>query len=96
MQTELFSKNKLHLHLHAECQKQPKIQNLSHWRIHQHSSNSQQKKDIKGYGFRGWRYATALTQLTSEEKNELICLNTECIMSLVNREFWWSKRSKLS
>jgi len=29
----------------------------------------------------------ALTQLISEKKNELICLNTECIMSLVNREF---------
>ncbi len=29
----------------------------------------------------------ALTQLTSEEKDELICLNTECIMSLVNKEF---------
>jgi len=28
-----------------------------------------------------------LTQLISEEKNELICLNTECIMSLVNKEF---------
>jgi len=83
-----LSKNKLHLHLHAECQKQPKIQKP------EPSKNTStfikftaKREDTKGYGFRGWRYATALTQLTSEEKDEPICLNTECTMSLVNREF---------
>jgi len=82
------SKNKLHLHLHVGCQKQLKIQKP------ESSKNTStfikftaKRKDIKGYGFKGWRYATALTQLTSKEKDELICLNTECIMSLVNKEF---------
>ncbi len=82
------SKNKLHLHLHAGCQKQPKI-----WKPEPLKNTSTfvkftaKREDIKGYRFKGWRYATALTRLISEEKDELICLNTECIMSLVNREF---------
>jgi len=83
-----FSKNKLHLHLHAECQKQPKIQKPESLKnMPTFVKFTVKREDIKGYRFKGWRYATTLTQLTSEEKNELICLNTECIMSLVNREF---------
>ncbi len=83
-----LSKNKLHLHLHAGCQKQLKIQKPEPLKnMPTFIKFTAKRKDIKGYGFRGWRYATALTQLISKEKNELICLNTECIMSLVNREF---------
>jgi len=83
-----FSKNKLHLHLHAGCQKQLKIQKPESLKnTSTFIKFTAKREDIKDYRFRGWRYATALTQLTSEEKNELICLNTECTMSLVNREF---------
>ncbi len=83
-----FSKNKLHLHLHAECQKQPKIQKSESLKnMSTFIKFTAKRKDIKGYEFKDWRYAIALTRLTSEEKNKLICLNTECIMSLVNKEF---------
>jgi len=83
-----LSKNKLHLHLHAECQKQPKIQKPEPLKnTSTFIKFTTKREDIKGYGFRGWRYATALTRLTSEEKDEPICLNTECTMSLVNKEF---------
>jgi len=85
---DFFSKNKLHLHLHAGCQKQLKIQKPEPLKnTSTFVKFTAKRKDIKGYGFRDWRYAMALIQLTSEEKNEFICLNTECIMSLVNREF---------
>jgi len=83
-----LSKNKLHLHLHAGCQKQPKIQKPeSPKNTPTFIKFTAKREDTKGYEFRGWRYATALTRLTSKGKNEPICLNTECIMSLVNREF---------
>jgi len=85
---DFLSKNKLHLHLHAGCQKQPKIQKPEPPKnTPTFIKFTAKREDTKGYGFKGWRYATALTQLTSEEKDELICLNTECTMSLVNREF---------
>jgi hypothetical protein len=53
MQTELFSKNKLHLHLHAECQKQPKIQKPEPLKNTSTFIKFTAKEDIKGYGFRG-------------------------------------------
>ncbi len=40
-----------------------------------------------GYGFRGWRYATALAKLALTAKEEPICLDTGCTMSLIDRSF---------
>lgn len=39
------------------------------------------------YGFWEWRYATAQAQLTHDGDNNLICLDTGCIMTLVNQQF---------
>ncbi len=42
---------------------------------------------VDGYGFRGWRYATVDAQLTRDGKKNLICLDTGCTMTLINRQF---------
>ncbi len=39
------------------------------------------------YDFQSWRYITALAKLMLTAKEKLICLNTGCIMSLINRSF---------
>ncbi len=49
-----LSKNKLHLHLHAECQKQPKIQKSEPSKdMSTFIKFTAKRKDIKGYGFKG-------------------------------------------
>jgi len=39
------------------------------------------------YDFQNWRYITVLVKLIFTVKEELICLNIGCIMSLINRSF---------
>jgi len=39
------------------------------------------------YDFQNWRYITVLVKLIFTVKEELICLNIDCIMSLINRSF---------
>ncbi len=85
MQTELLLKEQTSFTF--TCRMSEAAQNSKTWVIKEYINIHQIHNKKKGYGFKGWRYATALTQLTSEEKNEPICLNTECIMSLVNRKF---------
>jgi len=48
-----FSKNKLHLHLHAECQKQLKIQKSESLKnMSTFIKFTAKRKDIKGYEFK--------------------------------------------
>jgi len=48
-----FSKNKLYLHLHTECQKQLKIQKSESLKnTSTFIKFTTKRKDIKGYGFR--------------------------------------------
>ncbi len=42
---------------------------------------------VDGYEFRGWHYATVDAQLTQNEKRNSICLDTECTMTLIDRQF---------
>ncbi len=39
------------------------------------------------YDFQSWRYVTVLAKLMFTTKEESICLNIDCIMSLINRSF---------
>ncbi len=39
------------------------------------------------YDFQSWRYITVLAKLMFTVKEESICLNIDCIMSLINRSF---------
>jgi len=49
-----FSKNKLHLHLHAECQKQPKIQKPESLKnTSTFVKFTTKREDVKSYEFKG-------------------------------------------
>ncbi len=96
--TFLFN-NKLHKHVHDGCNdKKLTKQKLSKAIQKAKSIKLPESTLIRSiaslfpyvsinYGFWGWRYTTALAKLTLTIKEELICLNTGCIMSLINRSF---------
>ncbi len=43
---------------------------------------------LDGYGFRGWRYATANVKLSpNATTTQAICLDTGCTMTLIDRQF---------
>ena len=41
----------------------------------------------KGYGFRGWKYASCNVVLVKQNKLQSACINSKCMMSLINRKF---------
>ena len=45
------------------------------------------------YEFWEWCYATANAQLSFTAENQLICLDTDCIMTLINRQFLMKQTS---
>jgi len=81
------SKNKLHQHIRTGCQKPPKGKVPELPIAPMFVKSTAGKQETKGYGFRGWRYATAMAHLTKEGKDEPICLDTSCTMSLVDKDF---------
>ena len=42
---------------------------------------------IKGYRFQGWKYTIIKTKFTVNEELQDVCLDTGCIMSLIDHEF---------
>ncbi len=50
-------------------------------------SSATEVASTNGYGFRGWRYATADAQLTHNETTRPVCLDTGYIMTLVDQLF---------
>ena len=50
-------------------------------------SSIQKLNVMKGYTFRGWKYATAKARFTVNRELQDMCLDTGCIMSLINRQF---------
>lgn len=41
----------------------------------------------KGYGFHSWQYVAAMACLQSDGTAEVVCLDTGCTMSIIDREF---------
>ena len=41
----------------------------------------------KEYGFRGWKYAFCNVVLAKQNKLQSVCINSECMMFLINRKF---------
>ena len=50
-------------------------------------SKAQQAKATEGYGFRGYRFATAMICFSWHGQAYEICLDTGCTMSLIDRQF---------
>lgn len=91
------SNNKLHQHLRKECTKSytaslPEPCNNATIERNKDplpssyiKSSAVRQATNKGYGFRGWRYATAEARLSRFAPNEPTCLDTGCTMTLVDR-----------
>ena len=53
-------------------------------------------KDIKtGYDFHNWHYVMAKAQLSDKATSEFICLNTECLVTLLDCTFFKSQHTKV-
>ncbi len=75
----------------------PKFKNLSHWRIHQHSSNSQQKeKTSRATGLEIEDMPWLWSGLPQKKRMNSYVWTLNASWALWIENFWWSKRSKLS
>ena len=74
-----------------------KFKNLSHWRIHQHSSNSQQKeKTSRTTGLKVEDMSRLWLSLSQKKRMNSYVWTLNASWALWIKNFWWSKRSKLS
>ena len=51
------------------------------------TSSAPAPKQPKGYGFRGWRYASCRVALTKTGKLQSACIDSGCTISLIDRKF---------
>ncbi len=91
--------NKLHKHVHNRCNDRKlikqklnktiqklKLIKLSESTLIRFIASSSSYVSIS-YDFQNWRYITVLAKLIFTAKEELICLNIDCIISLIDRSF---------
>ena len=93
------SNNKLHKHLRAKCQGETTLSpnqestevTTALYTIPESTivrSTAVEVGTKKGYGFRGWRYATTEAKIGAlVNKAYQVCLDTGCTMSLIDRQF---------
>ena len=91
---EFDSNNSLHKHIRADCGKFAKEEPIKETIVlekgedpHRIVKSSSTDNFTPGYGFRGYRYATAHIALKPQRETHQLCLDSGCIMSLIDRQF---------
>lgn len=97
-QTAFKSNNKLHQHVHTTHTNKKKavildtdavkfLSLLSEFNFNIVKSDAFNCIDELRCRFQNWHYITLAVQFMFSDFTEMICLDTDCIMSLINREF---------